>query len=255
MSEPTIRGDFTRQAEFYARARPGYPAAVVERLLAEAGVAAGDPVVELGAGTGLFTAGLAGRGLRVTALEPNAAMREHAPELEGVRWASGTFEATGLAGGSQRWAVAAQAFHWADPARALPELRRVLAPGAPLSVLWNVRDVGRSKVLAWTMERIHAIAAGFDEGYRGADWSRVLASTGDFADPRTFEHAHVVRMSRERYLDLWRSHNHLNATAGPERVAALIEAVSEHLGRLGLDAVDVPYTCRAWTVRSAAAGT
>src|SRR5687767_11696018 len=131
-----MHGDFTPQAEAYARARPGYPAELVDRLIAAAGVAAGDPVADLGAGTGLFTGLLAARGLAVVAVEPSAAMRRGAPRLPGVVWIDGSFEATSLPTGSQRWAVAAQAFHWADVPRALPEIHRILAPGCCLTVLW-----------------------------------------------------------------------------------------------------------------------
>ncbi|HEY8427370.1 MAG TPA: methyltransferase domain-containing protein, partial [Sandaracinaceae bacterium] len=79
-------GDFTEQAGAYARARPGYPDALVDRLAARAGVRAGDPVADVGAGTGLFTRALAARGFAVTAVEPNAAMRAKAPALPGARW-------------------------------------------------------------------------------------------------------------------------------------------------------------------------
>ncbi len=44
----------------------------------------------------------------------------------------------------QQWAVAAQAFHWADPPRALPEIRRILQPNRYVTVLWNNRDVLRA---------------------------------------------------------------------------------------------------------------
>lgn len=51
----TAAGDFSPQAEAYARARPGYPRQIVERLLDLAGIEPGDPVVDVGAGTGIFT--------------------------------------------------------------------------------------------------------------------------------------------------------------------------------------------------------
>jgi hypothetical protein len=178
-------------------------------------------------------------------------MRAHAPALDGVSWAAGTFEATGLAARSQRWAVAAQAFHWADPPRALPEIRRVLAPGACFSVLWNVRDPARSELVAWTLAQIERIAPGFDEGYRAVDWGAVLTSTGDFDAPRSLEERHAVRMGPERYLDLWRSHHHLNRTAGPEKVAGLLAEIAARLAREEIAALDVPYLCRAWTARAA----
>lgn len=244
---PAGRGDFTAQAAAYGRARPGYPVEIVERLIAAAGVGAGDPVVDVGAGTGLFTALLAERGLLVTAVDPNAAMRAQAPPLPGVVWVDGSFESTGLGPGSQRWAVAAQAFHWADPARALPELHRVLAPAASFTVLWNERDVERSPLLQHTRAIIERRVPGFDEGYRARDWSAVLVEGGWFAAPQRLEVRHEVPMSRERFLDLWRSHNVLATSAGPEGVAWVLAEVAPLLPERG--EVPIPYVCRAWTAR------
>ncbi len=244
---PGRPGDFTAQAAAYARARPGYPEAVVDRLVASAGVVAGDPVADLGAGTGLFTALLAARGLRVTAVEPNQAMRERAPAIDGVTWIAGSFEATGLARGSQRWVVAAQAFHWADSHRALPELHRVVAPGGAFTVLWNDRDRERSPLLLRTHQIIETVVPGFDEGYRARDWGAVLVEGGWFAAPGMIEVRHEVAMSRERFLDLWRSHNVLATTAGPQGVAAVLAALEPLLPASG--EVAIPYVCRAWTAR------
>ena len=241
------RGDFTTQASAYARARPGYPEQIVDGLIAAAGVAPDDAVADIGAGTGLFTAQLAARGLRIAAVEPNAPMRAQAPPLPGVEWSGGTFEATGLATGSQRWVVGAQAFHWADPPRALPEVHRVLAPGGAFSVLWNDRDVARSSLLQRTRELIERLVPGFDEGYRSRDWSAVLVEGGWFDAPATLEVRHEVPMGRERFLDLWRSHNVLASTAGPEGVAWVIREVTPLLPESG--EVPVPYVCRAWTAR------
>src|SRR5690242_15455013 len=118
---PDIRaGDFTHQASAYGRARPSYPVSLLDRLMARAGVRPGDRVADIGAGTGLFTQLLAERGLTVTAVEPNQAMRAEAPAMPGVTWIDGTFEQTNLPAASQAWVSAAQAYHWAKPEQALP---------------------------------------------------------------------------------------------------------------------------------------
>jgi SAM-dependent methyltransferase len=250
MADRQVRlGDFSGQAEAYALARPGYPPALVDDLLDYAGLASGDPVVELGAGTGLFTRLLSGRGLVVTAIEPNQAMRERVPALPDVTWRDGSFEATGLGSGSQRWAVAAQAFHWADPERALPEMRRILAPAGHFTVLWNDRQNERSAVLQRTVELIRLYAPEYDEAYRQRTWETVLVSTGDFAGVVRHAREHVVAMSRARYLGLWRSHNRLNVTAGPVRFAAFIAELDRYLADEALDVVEVPYLTEAWTAR------
>lgn len=243
------RGDFTPQADAYARARPGYPEEMLDRLLAEIDLSPGARVADLGAGTGIWTEMLADRGFEVSAVEPNAAMRARAAVHPRILWVDGTFEETRLEDASQHWIVAAQAFHWAKPARALPELRRVSAAGGPLTVLWNNRDVDESDVLRFTREAIERRVPEFDEGYRRRDWAAVLTSTGDFREPREISVRHVVSMSRERYLDLWRSHNLLNNAAGPSAMRGLLDEIERYLG--DRPSVEIPYLCRAWTVRAA----
>ena len=77
-------GDFTSLAAVYSRSRPGYPAELVDELMAVAGVTAGDPVADLGAGTGLLTQSLAERGLAVTAIEPAPTLPQATPDADGM---------------------------------------------------------------------------------------------------------------------------------------------------------------------------
>ena len=243
-------GDFTPQVAAYA-ARPGYPEALLDRLLVAAGVAAGDRVADVGAGTGIFTAQLSARGLAIDAVEPNPSMSAQAPALPGVTWHAGSFEATALPAGSVRWVTAAQAFHWADPPRALPELHRILVPGGHLTVLWNDRRDDASPLLAATRAVIRARAPGFDELYRARDWATELTAGAWFGDVVADEEPHEVVMSRERYRTLWRSHNRLAEAADADLPAVLagIDALVDGLDR---DDIAIPYTTRAWTARALA---
>jgi SAM-dependent methyltransferase len=65
------------------------------------------------------------------------ALSHNLPEVETL---DAVAEDLPLADGAVNAAVAAQAFHWFDGERALSELARVLRPGAPIALVWNVRD-------------------------------------------------------------------------------------------------------------------
>jgi SAM-dependent methyltransferase len=126
---------FNRLAGDY-RARPGYPSAIVDRLVALSGGAG--PAVDLGAGTGLLSLPLAARGVAVRAVEPAAAMlevlREEAAGLpiEPVRAAA---ESTGLPAGEAKLVLLADALQWVMPEAAGLEAARLLAPGGAVAVV------------------------------------------------------------------------------------------------------------------------
>lgn len=128
------RERFTATVDAYRQHRPDYP----EALFGWLGVLVpGRRAADLGAGTGIFTRMLAERGWDAVGVEPNPAMREAAIAAGGARYVDGTAEATGLADRSVDLVIGAQAFHWFDLDRALPEVDRV-AEGRAVAV-WNVR--------------------------------------------------------------------------------------------------------------------
>jgi SAM-dependent methyltransferase len=131
---------FHDRAEDYARYRPGYPAAVVDAMVAGWASLKEKVAADIGAGTGISSRLLADRGLGVIAVEPNAAMRQVAVPHPRVRWVEGTAEATGLAEGTVDLVLAAQAFHWFTRAAALAEFQRILRPGGRLAIMWNRRS-------------------------------------------------------------------------------------------------------------------
>ena len=137
------RQRFSDRVDDYLRYRPGYPAALVDAVLAAAGDSTPPVVADIGSGTGIFTRLLLERGARVFGVEPNANMRGAAetllqsmPEYTAI---DGSAENSGLADSSVDLVTAAQAFHWFNNTEARREFARILKPGARLALIWNRR--------------------------------------------------------------------------------------------------------------------
>jgi SAM-dependent methyltransferase len=106
-------------AEEYERVRSGYPAELVDKALATGGLDPGDPVVEIGPGTGKLTRELAERGLVVDAVEPGpnmaAAARRRVGETDAVTFHIGKFEDVDLGERAFDAVFSGTAFHWVEP--------------------------------------------------------------------------------------------------------------------------------------------
>ena len=149
-----MAGSFGRVAETYDRVRPGPAPAAVDWLVPAGGGAA----VDLAAGTGLFTRALLGRVPEITAVEPDGRMRAVLAErTEGVRVLDGRGEVIPLPDASVDGAFVSTAWHWLDPALAIPEIARVLRDGGRLGVIWTSRDRADDWVAELDLLRLSAM--------------------------------------------------------------------------------------------------
>jgi SAM-dependent methyltransferase len=120
----------------YEGGRPRYGEHVVAQLTSELGLRAGARVLELGAGTGQLSRALLAGGFDVVAVEPLGSMRELLSQAIGAqRVLEGSAERIPLADASVAAVFAADAFHWFDEERAVPEIHRVLQPGGGVAIL------------------------------------------------------------------------------------------------------------------------
>jgi SAM-dependent methyltransferase len=129
-------GSFGNTALDYERGRAVYPGEAVEWLVDGSG-----RVVDLGAGTGKLTGALALHASEVLALEPQLQMLLHLRQAAPSALAACSLaETLPVRSGWADAVVVAQAFHWFDQRRAVPEIRRVLAHRGRVGLIWNVRD-------------------------------------------------------------------------------------------------------------------
>jgi len=185
---------FDLAAEEYEAARPDYPDAVLDLLP----IAADATVVDVGAGTGKLTRVLARRYARVIAVEPLDRMRAILERVvPGVEAHAGSAEEIPLPDASVDAVFAAQAFHWFDHERAIPELARVLRPGGVLALVWNGPDETRPSPLPEAyvayLEELHAPSMA--RVREAGPWEDIILR-GPFREPRRHEaavpHDHVL---------------------------------------------------------------
>jgi SAM-dependent methyltransferase len=125
-----LRLSFGNVAETYDRVRPPYSQRLLDLAQQELELDSSARVLDLAAGTGRLTRELSRRFGEVVAVEPDERMRA----LHGAALA-GTAEAIPLEDASVDAVFVGEAFHWFDPAAAIPELIRVLRPRGGLAIV------------------------------------------------------------------------------------------------------------------------
>ena len=245
---------FGAAADSYDRYRVGVPAEVVDRLL-PAGAAA---VLDLGAGTGAMTRRLVERAGRVYAVEPDPRMievlRANCPQAEAHE---GTAERIPLPGGCVDAVVVASAWHWMDPASAIPEIARVLRPGGALCIVWNRRDrtvpwvndleVVRNEITGgddWVEQRIHY--------YLGNPW---LPEGAPFAGIEIKDLTWRAAMTKDEVARLMTTYGAF-ISAPEERKPEMLRKISEYVhgderivasvGEGDEALVELPMVCHLW---------
>lgn len=231
---------FDSAADVYERARPGYPDEVVDWLLASGP----SEVLDLGAGTGKLTRALVARVETVHAVDPSPNMlAELASAVPQASTAVGTAESIPLPDASVDAVLVAQAWHWVDPARAIPEVRRVLRPGGVLGLIWNVRD----ESVPWV--------ARLTEIIQGSAAERFIAEGHEVPEElgvverltRTWERP----FDRQGLLDLVASRSYL-ITASAEIRSDVLRRVSDlldtHPELAGRESWRMPYRTEAFRI-------
>jgi SAM-dependent methyltransferase len=134
---------FSDRVENYVKYRPGYPAAVAERLR-ELNVLKNKSVVaDIGSGTGISSLLFLQNDCEVFGVEPNKEMREAAEvflkDEKLFHSINASAENTTLENNSVDIILAGQAFHWFDVEKSKTEFKRILKPEGNVVLMWNDR--------------------------------------------------------------------------------------------------------------------
>lgn len=247
---------FGADAERYDRARPSYPAELIDWILESA---PGRDVLDVGAGTGIVARLFQARDCRVLGVEPDPRMAE-AARRRGLDVDVSKIEDWDPAGRGFDVAVAGQAWHWVEPVAGAATLARALRPGGRAVMFWNVYEPEEKMrgafADAWTRAETgapfnpwNAPAGSMVDGYRkmcdkAADG---MAQTGEFGSPEKWQLAWTRRpYSRDEWLDAVPTMGGMNRVPA-DRLRRLLDGLGE-----AIDAVGGTFTMNYTTVAVAA---
>jgi SAM-dependent methyltransferase len=199
---------FGADAGRYDRARPAYPAGLVERIVA---ASPGRRVLDAGCGTGICARLLAAAGCQVLGVDPDPRMAERARQ-GGTEVEVAKFEDWDPAGRAFDAVVAAQAWHWVDPVAGAAKAAAALRPGGRLAVLWNAFDPPRElrEAFSAVFQRVTPGSPG------GGFWSRPaldayrimggraadgMRAAGAFGEPEEWLSDWARPYTRDEWLD------------------------------------------------------
>lgn len=165
---------FNATVQDYLRYRPSYPKEVLELLVAECDLTKNKIIADIGSGTGFLSKLFLDYGNTVYGVEPNEHMREAAenylssyPNFKSVK---GSAETTTLSDHTVDFVTAGTAFHWFDAKKSKLEFKRILKSSGWVVLVWNVRNIEQSKLIADYEDLIRDY---------GTDYTRSLAQEFD----------------------------------------------------------------------------
>ncbi|KAG6370096.1 S-adenosyl-L-methionine-dependent methyltransferase [Boletus reticuloceps] len=224
--------------ELYDRARPSYPQDSVRFIKKAVDNARPLNIVEIGAGTGLFTRTLlsdednATRIASLKAIEPSAGMREVFKQRvshESVSISDGTFD--NVPSVENGWAdliIIAQAFHWCpDYGRACAEFARILKPGGAVAFIWNLENRDAAGWVAQLRDRIEIHESGSPQ-FRLGLWRQAFSTepyNNNFKPPEEKEWVYQVATSEEICIDRALSKSYISILP-PDQKQSVIEDIN-----------------------------
>ncbi|MFF3326153.1 class I SAM-dependent methyltransferase [Streptomyces sp. NPDC002889] len=251
-----VAESFGSDAARYDRARPRYPQAMVDRIVA---AGPGPAVLDVGCGTGIAARQFEAAGCTVLGVDADARMADLARQ-RGLEVEVAAFETWDPGGRKFDAVVSGQTWHWVDPVAGAAKAAQALRPGGPLAVFWNtgrpVSELAESFAEVYRRVMPDSLAAhqwttpavdGYSALYtRAADGIREV---GAFGEPEQWRFAWERSYTRDEWLD------QLPTTGGHTRLPpAELEEVLAGIGA-AIDAVGGGFTMRYATVAVTAART
>jgi SAM-dependent methyltransferase len=224
-------------AELYDHYRPSPPLDAAALL----GDIEGLKVLEVAAGTGIWSRYLLERGADLTIVEPDEKMRavleRRSPQVHAL---VGTAESLPVDDASFDVVVISSAWHWFRQPDATQEMARVLRDGGRLFVLWN----GFSRSLPWVDELSKLRDGKRDPSVRPRSWTAPEIVDGLFVNVTDVSIDWTWPRTTDEVIKLFGTYSGVSTRTEAQR-AEIGAKLRELLAQVTVnDAVDVPMTLR-----------
>jgi SAM-dependent methyltransferase len=236
---------FGSVADLYDEFRPPPPPGAAALL----GDLHGLTVLEVGAGTGLWSRYLVELGADLTIVEPDddmrAVLQRRSPDIHAL---VGTAESLPVADASFDVVVTSSAWHWFKQPEAKNEMARVLVDHGRLLVLWN----GFSRDVEWVRELINLRNNESGPTIRPRGWTAAELSDGPFEQVADVALDWSWPRTTEQMASLFGTYSGVIMLSGEEKIV-VDQKVRARLASVAFDGmVEVPMTLRGTTaLRSA----
>ncbi len=233
-----VAESFGSDAVRYDRARPSYPDALIDAVLAEA---PGTNVLDIGTGTGIIARQFLQRGCTVLGIDPDPRMAARA-SATGVAVEVSSIEAWEPAGRHFDAAVAGMTWHWVDPVKGAAKAREALVDGGLLALFWNVAqapselDEGFGEAFRRVVPEFPAYSSGDRAGRaydafldKAADGMRVA---GGFGEPQIWRFEWDLEYSRDAWLDVVPTSGGFSRI-DPHRQQELLDGIGQVIDQAG----------------------
>ncbi|MFH8442700.1 class I SAM-dependent methyltransferase [Streptomyces sp. NPDC018026] len=230
---------FGTDAQRYDRARPPYPDDLVTRVVAGS---PGPDVLDVGCGTGIAARQFQAAGCAVLGVEPDARMAAFARD-RGLPVEVAAFEAWEPAGRAFDAVIAAQSWHWVDPAAGAVKAAQVLRPDGRLAIFGHVFEPPAevAEPFAAAYRRAAPESPFSDQPARRplemylAGYAQIadrIRESGRFHEPEQWRFDWERSYTRDQWLEL------LPTTGGltrlhPGQLAGILDAVGRAVDALG----------------------
>jgi SAM-dependent methyltransferase len=229
---------FGADAGRYDRARPSYPAAMVDRIVA---ASPGPRFLDVGCGTGIAARLFQAAGCTVLGVDVDPRMAEVARH-HGLAVEVARFEDWDRAGRCFDAVVAGQTWHWIDPVAGAAKAAAALRPGGLLAVFWNAQQPPPELAAAFAevYRQVLPESPVFQRAALAADPYASLSAravdgiraAGGFAEPAESRFGWDRPYSRDEWLDQVPTSG-LHATLPPATTEEIVARIGAVLDRAG----------------------